>query len=266
MQGPVLGVAPGAALPQPLRGRPIEGFERSFRLSKGRVLDDRWLAGIHKSDLPPRELEAACLAMGMDRSHAGAVLANAEAASTFHFGYEGADEGAIHKVYLEFASRLSQSGVADGEQSFLLYLAWKWKAGDPSSCTLARYECFPGLDEREQVSRIGRVAPEVSRGVGALVDVAAGRTGRPPMYLEVTEEGNPRLSFDINLHAASIPIDSLESWLVDVARRMSISADSIDAALSSARGAMLGHLSGGTSRDGREFLTVYYPAKPTWHG
>lgn len=267
MQGPVLrpvaaapsGTAgdPGGFLWQRLQGLRLEGLEHSFKMSPGSLLADRYLAGIHKSDIDPARLFELCEAAGMPERYRAQFRTEAEGANAFHFGFEGQGTGGIYKVYLEYAHRL-RPGAADPT---LLHLAYKWDCVDPAISTIARYVCHPGLDAAAIAGRLARACDAtLAEPLQALVHLAAGRTAEPLMYLEVSEEGNPRASFDLNLHAAGLRIAEIGVLLAQARKHYAIAPEAFDSLFEQVGGRTLGHVSGGTSRAGRDFLTVYYAA------
>ena len=258
-----------AGLLRLLRDYRIEGFERSFKMTEGSLLGDRFLLGIHKADISPPALFSLCARMGMPEPHLVALKENAEAANVFHFGFESKEGGGIAKVYLEFAPAMpsahERSSQAPGR--VLLHLAFKWDPVDPARRTIARYECFPGLSSAGMLARltslyVGREDRGVIATMREIIGLAEDRSGRAPMYLEVGEAGNPRASFDVNLHDARIGIREIAPWLARMRERFAIPAAQFGAACAGAGNATLGHLSGGVSRDGHDFVTVYYAAEP----
>lgn len=252
MQGPLLGEVaaqasregPGGRLLRLLDGLPLEGLERSIKFTGAGVLDQRYLVGIHKSGISPARLFAVCDAMGMPEKFRDAFRSRAEGANAFHFGFEGSEGGGLFKVYLEFAQGLSGGASAP----FALHVAYKWDCLDPRKATVATYTCHPGLGVEDVLARLAALG--APGAVGAIVRTAALRAGEPPMYLEVAEEGNPRASYDLNLHAAGMRIADVRDELREACRAGSV--------LDAVQDRVIGHLSGGTSRDGRDFLTVYY--------
>jgi hypothetical protein len=272
VQGPILrpvaaassggGGDPGGFLWQRLQGLRLEGLEYSFKLSSGSLLADRYLAGIHKSDIAPARLFELCETAGMPERYRAQFRKDAEDANAFHFGFEGQDTGGIYKVYIEYAHRLRPGAT----EPVLLHLAYKWDVNcgdrtDPSIATIARYVCHPGLDAAAIAGRLARACDTtLAEPLETLVHLAAGRTAEPLMYLEVSEEGNPRASFDLNLHAAGICIGEIGVLLAQARRHYAIASAVFDPLLEQVSARTLGHLSGGTSRAGRDFLTVYYAA------
>jgi hypothetical protein len=257
----------GTALLRMLRGHRFEGFERSFKMVGGEVLTDRFLAGIHKADLSPPALMSLCQQMGMPEDLIPVLRQGAQDANAFHFGYEASAKTGLYKVYIEFASRLGavhSSGSA--RQPIVLHLAYKWDVLDPGRATVARYEYHPGLLPGGIIGRLAALHEGVSGGavchrVKAIVELAAGRTPEPLMYLEVSEDNNPRASFDLKLHDACLAIGEIESSLHVLGGHLGIAADRLRPVLDPIRDKRVSHLSGGINREGREFLTVYYPAE-----
>ena len=249
----------GAALLHLLRDQKPEGVEKSFKMAERSLLADRYLIGIHKADISPAALFSLCERMGMPEKYLPALKENAEQANAIHFGFEGNDPGGIYKIYLEFAARLEGASAI-----VLLYIAYKWDVLDSGASTVARYECHPGLSTAAILQKLGtlysdppdRVALEAVREI---VVLAAGRMKDPPMYLEVREESNPRASFDVNLHEAGLSVSDIGTQLARLRKHYSIPAGRFDPLYDGVKGAVLGHLSGGINRQGKDFLTVYYP-------
>ncbi|MEO8202768.1 MAG: hypothetical protein ABI630_02815 [Betaproteobacteria bacterium] len=250
-----------------LRGLRIEGFERSFKIAHGALLEDRFLAGVHKADIAPPELYGLCTQMGMPAAHLASLRVHAEAADIFHFGFEGAPGGGLCKVYLEFARHAGQRGSeVDASRATLLHLAYKWGVADRSIATIARYERLPlsgGAIAGQVAAHFAAAGDgEVRAAAEAILALGVERMAHPPMYLEVREEGNPRASFDINLHDAAIALADLAPQLARVTAHFALPPATLERALARAGAARLGHLSGGTNRQGAAFLTLYYADAP----
>ena len=245
-----------------LAGLRTEGFERSFKMAERSLLSDRILAGVHKSDITPQRLFDLCVSLGMPSQFLQDLKQRAESANAFHFGYEGRSGGGLYKVYLEFASRL----VAATEDPVLLHLAYKWDALDASIRTIAQYRCWPQLPEAAVQSRVAALyandADSVAlKGISDLIGLSTARAGTAPMYLEVREEGNPRASCDLNLHHAGIGLAEAGPWLSRLRKHYSIADEAFLPVYEAARQSTLGHVSGGTNRNGEDFVTVYYAAE-----
>jgi hypothetical protein len=97
--------------------------------------------------------------------------------------------------------------------------------------------------------------------VEEIVRLASGKvSAHNLLYLEVTEEGNPRRSFDINMYRANLKVAELHSFLGTIARQLAIPERDYHDLYESTKTQRFGHLAGGLGRDGREFFTVYYGA------
>jgi len=246
---------PGGLLLRRLQGLRLEGLEKSFKISDGTLLADRYLVGIHKSFIAPARLFELCVQIGMPEKYLPGLKENAQEANAFHFGFEGKGAGGLFKVYLEFAHRLRPGGTAP----VLLHLAYKWDCLDGGSATIASYTCHPGLSADAVAARL--TGGGSFDAAAKILRIAAARTAEPLMYLEVGEEGNPRTSFDLNLHAAGIRIEEVGELLAKACAQYSIAEGQFQALYERIKRRSLGHLSGGINREGRDFLTLYYPVE-----
>jgi hypothetical protein len=95
-----------------------------------------------------------------------------------------------------------------------------------------------------------------------MLDLAGSRT-RPGelLYVEVSEEGNPRDSFDINVYPADLQMAEIYPLLINTARHFSIDLEQFEELYEAVKTQKFGHVSGGTDRDGKDFLTVYFSEK-----
>jgi MoaA/NifB/PqqE/SkfB family radical SAM enzyme len=238
--------------------------ERSFRVCQGAILSNRFLLSICKDEVGPnphKKLREVCQRLGMPEAfinHAGRLLA---AAPYLHFGYEENRTSSLYKVYLEMGV------IADrplGSDPMLLYLAFKWDPSEPSRTAMSRYFWYPGMSVPDMVGRIAAIYGDGNEGES--FDIARGilmsaedRIGQGMVrYVEVTEDKNPRKSFELNLYDARLQIKHLAPFLVRMARHYSILADQIQAVVESNQSQVVGHLAGGTHREGEDFFNVYY--------
>ena len=244
-----------------LREQRVEGFERSFKMSRGALLGERALVGVPRRGARPESLVGICRALSMPAPYLVAFAEGLAAADIVHFGYEESASGLLYKVYLEYATRVY--GAGKGGAPLLLHLAYKWDSLDPERRAIARYECFPGITTREILARLRQLyagqpdAPSLA-AASDIASLVSARGGEVPMYLEVTEEGNPRASFDLNLHPAGLCLEEVEPCLRDLQRRYAIAEGGFSALWQRVRTEKLGHVAGGRSRDGGDFFTVYH--------
>lgn len=250
----------------------LQGFEHSFKLSPGVLARHRYLAGLSRRDLPPGSWRILCARLGMPTRFLADCEKHLAEADTLHFGVEAHAGGCVCKVYLESWERLNRAREQGGGMPVLLHLAYKWDVLNPAQGAVARYDCHPGLDISHMLARMEALYPAGSDRAGLalareMLELAA-RTpgGAAPMYLEVREEGNPRVSFDLNLHAAELNLGAVESQVMRAAAHFGIAESDMRAFYAPLRTMALGHVAGGIARDGRDFFTIYHqsPGMDAW--
>jgi len=243
------------------------GFERSFKLSPGRLRGDRLILGVRSRLADPASLLAICERVGMPPEQCARFEQALPGANTVGFGFEGDERGGVYKVYLEYWEQLYERLRRDPRDvsPALLFLGFKWQAQGEAAGTVARYTCHPllalgGIRQRLETLYGGRGDSPSLQATYAILERAAPRLRRRDsfVYVEAEEEGNPRKSFDLNLYKARLRVDDLRPALEDLGSQYGIPAASLDAATAPSTGRPFGHLSGGLGRDGRDFLTVYY--------
>lgn len=255
-------LAVAAMLRDWLLAQPLEGYEQSLKLCRHGLLENRFLGGIAAANLPPERLRDICRALEMPSDLAALLETGFADADTVHFGFEEGRDSATFKIYLEYWRRLDAARAA-GAESFELHVAFKWDARHPGRRALATYHCHPRIGSESILARAQRLfAGDASHPaltlVRDLLAVASGRGGEPPMYLEVREAGNPRASFDLNFHHAELELAAFAEPVAELARRFELPAERFESAWRRIAARRLGHLAGGTGRDGHDFLTIYY--------
>jgi hypothetical protein len=247
-----------------MRGQPLEGLERSFKMSAGSFLPNRYLLGIRKDEASLDALLGVCAQIGMPAAYRANFRESFPPADTIHFGFEENESGGVYKAYLEFRGELNKALASSpgATGAVLLYLAFKWDSLDAGKHTIATYRCHPRLPVEAIHGRLaqiyaghpGTASAEAVAAVIRLADTGAA----PPMYLDVGEEGNPRHSFDINFYDAGLRLGDIGHLLERARMQFSVAEEKFRPVFERIRGAKLGHLSGGVGRDGKDFLTVYY--------
>lgn len=245
-----------------------EGYEKSVKMMERALFGNRFLVGMPIRQWPSAKLLDVCAKLDMPREFVARIESELAEATTIHFGFEEGAGSAIFKLYLEYGNRLSRALQA-GDETVLLHRAFKWDALNSGTRAIASYLCHPRLSHEQAMHAISRIYkdetdhPALRSAIG-LLQLAAARTREPPMYLEVSEEGNPRVSFDVNFHAAGLTIADIEPQLRDMCHHYRISEEQLMATWNGAAQQAFGHLSGGISRDRQDFLTIYYDAGGQW--
>lgn len=243
------------------------GFEKSFKLARTSLSEDRVILGVRSALATPEALLAACRDIGMPKPQLDAFARALGGANTVGFGYEGDERDGVYKVYLEFWDGLRERVLRDpaNREPALLFLGFKWEAGESGRAALARYTCHPLLSVRGILARLEALyeARSDTPSLGAaraILALAAQRIGGEDsfVYVEAAEEGNPRKSFDLNFYKAGLRVRDLLGALSGLCREYAIDAAQLGRIEAQAADRPFGHLSGGLGRDGKDFLTVYY--------
>jgi hypothetical protein len=241
---------------------PVEGYEKSFKMSERSLLDQRYLVGINVDQLTREHVFDICRKLDMPQVFLACLDRELAVADTLHFGFEQGEGRAIFKLYCEYWRQLD-AARARGDESVVLHRAFKWDALDSGRHAVATYRCFPLLSPEQAMQRIARLYPgQATHPVAALaywlLQQTADHHAGPALYLEVAETDNPRASFDLNLHAADLKLATIGPQLLAQAARYALPAGQFESLWLDLPAKTLGHLAGGTSRHGRDFLTIYY--------
>jgi hypothetical protein len=248
------------------------GTENSFKLFDGAVLANRFLIGFKKDTISgdPREpLADLCRGIGMPQACLEAFLEKLPEANIILFGYEENETNSVYKAYLEFGHKFDQV-ILDNPQNpegLLIHLGFKWNPVKSAAPTTAKYFCYPSFSVETILQKLSGVFYEgghrpsfdIAKGI---VELAALRM-RPDefLYTEVTEENNPRRSFDINMYMANLRMRDLYPLLSRTFRHYRIPEETFQRLYDQMKLRIFGHLSGGVDREGRDFLTIYHGVK-----
>lgn len=252
-----------------VRGLGVEvGFERSFKMSRQNLLDRRFLMTINKGALGPEAQEilcSSCRELGMPHQFMDTYAAKLSQAGYCHFGFEAGAESSIYKAYLEFWSDWEQEITSRPERSepFLLHLGFKWDTSNPDRKAMTQYLCHPRLSVDKMVHSVsdiyGSTGGAAFETTSSVIKMAASRVDPGNiLYLEATEEGNPRRSFDVNIYRSDMNMELFYPLLLEMCRHYDIADQKFQAVFELCRNKTLGHISGGIDREGNDFFTVYY--------
>jgi tryptophan 7-halogenase len=242
-------------------------YERSFRMSEGALLANRFLLTFNTRDIQGRPVERVldiCRRLEIPRSLEASAEQSFGMANCLHFGFESGPASIVFKLYQERA-------IAPGEaerarvrsEPVLQHIAFKWDILKNAD-VVTRYLCHPalsaeGIEERlSQVYRGGQseFSFEIAK---AVLHLAASRTPAERLqYLEVQEDENERRSFDLNLYNAGMQVKDLQQLLYRARAHYGIRPGQFQALYDQIKTKALGHLAGGIHRNGRDFFNVYY--------
>ena len=266
-------VEKGIALLQSVTGLDVEiGFERSFKVLQKQLLNNRFLLAINRQDLEDKSdeyLTAICKAIAMPGNLFEPFKRYLRDANHIYFGFEDNGKAALYKVYLEFRDIIEEEirGRDTGSESFLLHLGFKWDLKDSTRQATTRYEWFPSLPVPDILPRLRKIVDPYRHGdlleiSESIVTQASERISHNDIqYLEVTEESNPRKSFDINIYKAKFQLEELYPFLLKTMQYYSIPFERFRPMYERIKTKRFGHLAGGVDREGRDFLTVYFGVK-----
>jgi hypothetical protein len=247
------------------------GVEWSFKMFAKTILSNRLLAGINKQTIktdPDGKLMSLCRKMGIPGPFLEIIRKEIPFADFVHFGFEETQKGGIYKVYLEFKGMCEEElrSKSAAHKRLLLFLGLKWDPLNPERKTVTEYIWCPAVSEAEIQERMSGIfpgtAPEtlLDTAAGVLAMAAAKMPVKEMYLLEVSEPGNPRKSFDLNVYRAGIPLKDLDRFFPGVCSHYGIDPVDFKTFLSPIKDEILDHLTGGIDRQGRDFLTFYYGA------
>lgn len=251
------------------------GYERSFKITHSVLLQNRFLLGVSKKEVGPgaeERLVEACRSMGIPNNFLDIFKEHFPVSDYIHFGFEQNEKTVVYKVYLEFFETISKeiSKSRQPPRPSLLHLGLKWDADTPSRQALTRYTWHPWISSEEILQRVSPILEAERSGVAKqaverLISLAKARIpDRDILFLEVTEEGNPRRSFDINVYRANLQVAEIYPLLSVLCRRHSIPFDTFHSLYDGIKNERFGHLAAGIGREGNDFFTIYYGVQGTF--
>lgn len=239
------------------------GYEYSFKMCEGLVLPNRFLITMDKAALGAeyqRRVIELCTKLRAPASFLEAIDRSISEARMLHFGFEASEKGGMHKVYLEFP-------LSSLTEPTLLHRSYKWDPIHPEKHVVGKYVRYPLLSYEETSERLRDLLSECRKpGAFETADeflrLAMPRLEGSFHYLEVTEEGTPRKSFDVNLYSASLTMGDIRPLLLRMAERYALNIEEFRARLGSIEKTRFGHLTGGIDREGKDFFTIHFGVEP----
>jgi hypothetical protein len=247
-------------------------LEQSFKLVPGRILEYRFLLGLNRRDLgsgADERFASICEGIGMPQNLLASFRQTLADANHVYFGVEKDGQTLMFKAYLEFRDKIEREirGAAVAGRAFPLFTGFKWDASSPTRQAVTRYAWYPSLPAAEILERL-RVIVEAG-AYGELVAIVRGiaelALKKVPhcdiQYLEVSEEGNPRRSFDINLYKSDLRLADLFPHLLSSLLHYGVPSDRFEPLYQRIKTERFGHLAGGLDREQKDFITIYYGVK-----
>lgn len=240
--------------------------ERSFRIAPQSLQANRFLLSINSRQLPPDALERSwkiCRQIGLPATLRQQVEAAFAWGDHVHFGFEGEHGKVMCKLYLErTVTGLEAARAADSGEPALQYLAFKWNVASGEH-VVSRYHWHVGLSAKGIERRIaqmcgGQPGAMLDMARSVLNDAAARLPPQRLLYIEVTEEGQPRSSFDLNLYDARMLVRDQQSVLFAMRDYFGVRPGQFQALYDQIKSRPFGHLAGGVHRNGQEFFNVYF--------
>lgn len=244
------------------------GREQSFKLVPGALLVDRLLVGLPTAALSLDATVALATEFGMPAAAQQLVTRRFSEANAVFLATEERGVHRVFKLYLEFWDAVRQRVRSGDASPQLLHLGLKWDDARPGHFEEAHYICFPLLSTRDVLQRMRAVVPEAAPADAVsiaqdIVRVAAhARPQAPFLYLEVSETGNPRRSFDVNLYKSGLAVADAASQLRAAAGRFGMAGERFETVLAGMQQMPLGHIAAGCDRRGSEFFSVYAEVAP----
>jgi len=242
-------------------------LEKSFKMIDNQLFYHRFLLEINNQEDNLKKILYICKKMNMPEKLFKIFLANVSDANILLLGFEKNEKNCVYKVYLEYWDRLKNKlyNQPNKIKPELLYMGLKWNPIDNTKSTVAQYICYPLLTVRSILKRLSMIyngykdttSLEI---VKEIIKVAQKRIIHNDsfIYLEVSEENNPRKSFDINLYKANLQLAEIHPFLMKMCQHYSINREEFDLLYYQNHEKILGHISGGIDREGRDFITIYY--------
>jgi len=241
-------------------------YERSVRLTEGALAANRFLLSLSRQSVKD-DFAAAALRLGerigMPEAFREVAKQHVGQARAVHLGFEG-DERVLFKYYIEYDTAAQAAGRETPDAPATLHLAFKWDTANPEHRVVSRYLLYPALSEAQILDRLSRIyrasgneqSLEIARSA---LEVACTRVDAESLqYLEVREDGNDRLSFDLNFYDAGLLVKDLQAPLVQMRQRFAIKPGQFQALYDQIKPQTAGHLAGGVHRNGKDFFNVYY--------
>jgi len=243
------------------------GYERSFKLQKNQILANRYLLGIETRHVKAPQWQPIFQRLNMPENFIADFKAGLADANTVLLGFEAqANDSAVFKLYLEYWDQLQarQQKTPDNDTPHQLHLGFKWQYDAPHHQQITHYHCLPGLSTDDMKNKISDQYSNLAQAASlnsslSILNMAIERQPQANyLYIKVSEEGNKRQSFDLNLYPAGLSISDIIPAITQAATGLNADPIQFERLIAAVRDKDFGHISAGTGRNGQEYFTVYY--------
>ncbi|MDB5804276.1 MAG: tryptophan halogenase [Betaproteobacteria bacterium] len=254
------------ALLRLVAGLPLYGVEKSFKLGPAELLRDRFLLGLKPDAYARLDLDALRTALAMPERSFASMAADLKRANFLGLAYESGAKQRVFKAYVEFpVPARRQPGPTPGSvAAHMIYHGYKWDPDRGEDAALTQYWWAPQLTLAEIGACIARHQADIKRAeVRATVQQIIARCARDCdarqfQYIEAREGMGSRVSYDLNVYPAALPLAEIAGPLKNAALALAVDPLALEALLAQSAGRTLGHVSAGTDRHGQDFLTIYH--------
>lgn len=239
------------------------GYEQSLRICQQGVLTNRFLLSISKTSLGDNaygRLLDLCSNLAMPDEFLALSKQHLDLTRFIHFGFEENHSQCLYKLYLEL-EHIENNNNCD---RVLLHLSFKWNSLQQAEKVITKYYHYPGLAVQDIHHKLLHIYNDNTHSEAlaisnSILEIAAQYSGDNGInYLEVIEENNPRISYDINIYPAKLRVRDIQQILVRMFRYYDISENLFLSLYTQIRDKFLGHIAAGIHRDAQNFFNIYY--------
>ncbi|HIK07653.1 MAG TPA: hypothetical protein IGS40_23690 [Trichormus sp. M33_DOE_039] len=239
------------------------GYEQSLRIRQRILLTNRFLLSISKTSLQDnahRRILDLCSSLAMPDEFLALSKQHLDLTRFVHFGFEENHSKCLYKVYLE----LDHIENPNNRDRILRHLSFKWNPCQQSEQVITKYYYYPALSVQDIHHKLIHIYNDNTHSEALaisniILEIAAQHSGDNGLnYLEVIEENNPRISYDINIYPAKLRVRNIQKLLIRMFRYYAITENLFLPIYTQIRDKFLGHIAGGIHRDGQDFFNIYY--------
>lgn len=257
--------------------------ECSFKLEVGSgLIAHRYVLGVAREKIPVSAwgpLLGDLLPAGGEGALRQQLDQHFQQATTVYLGFEQGPSGANLRLYFEFwdsVVRRLQNTPAEQIQRWqssdpplwTLMVGYKWPIAAPAQLQISHYQVRPLLDA-DNILRRARLhlprtstdeeEPSATAVLNLLARILDSNTSFLPVYMEVSEVGTLRGSFDLAVHRYGLRVSDVASEVQNVISSLLGPGVALQDALP--KGSLrpwITHVSGGLSRHGKPYACIYY--------